>query len=85
MLMRRATELLMRQEDIRDITLMDSLPWLQLKASIYRQGCLNPIVINRKGVVLIGHYRLWAAIAVDCEMVPVEVVDKIDQVKVVTK
>ena len=46
-------------------------PYNELLASVKAHGIMTPIFITDKGIVLSGHYRLWAAVECGKRKVPV--------------
>lgn len=51
-----------------------------LKKSLRKQGMKVPVFVNRDGLLLQGHYRLWAWQGLGNKHVPTIVVDKWDDI-----
>jgi ParB-like chromosome segregation protein Spo0J len=60
--------------------LPDSQSFSDLVESVRHDGVLNPILVTRTNKILVGHYRLWAAVKAGLKTVPI-LVDEEDKWK----
>ncbi len=57
----------------------DSCPFRNLKKSMRDHGMRVPVFVNKDGIIILGHYRLWAWQALGHKHVPVVVVNNIKE------
>lgn len=59
---------------------LDSDAFSSLKKMLKKKGMLTPVFVNQDGILLQGHYRLWAWIELGNKHVPTVTVDKPEEI-----